>query len=88
MSWHPAGRKICKEAPWLKFPSLHCKLYLYQFFSKLKSLHGLTGGSIFTNGQGFDVFYAWEKRSEHLKALMSLMITEFLQSLFPMVLRN
>jgi hypothetical protein len=64
----PAERKVRKKAPWLKSPSLTCKLYLDQFFSKLKSVHGDTGGSIFTNGQGFDVFYALEKKSEHPNA--------------------
>ena len=39
-------------------------------FSKVKSLHGETGGSIFTNGQGYDKFYPCKTKGDHPDALM------------------
>ena len=63
-------RKVRKKAPWLKFPSIKGKFYTDSMFSNVKSLHGETGGSMFTNGHGFDLFYPWKKKSEHPDKLM------------------
>ena len=64
-------RKVRKKAPWLKFPSIKGKFYTDSMYSKVKSLHGDTGGSMFTNGHGFDLFYPWKKKSEHPEQLMA-----------------
>ena len=63
-------RKVRKKAPWLKFPSIKGKFYTDSMHSKVKSIHGEMGGSMFTNGHGFDLFYPWQRKSEHPEALM------------------
>jgi hypothetical protein len=67
----PAERKMRKKAPWLKFPSLSGKFYSDLMFSRLPSVHGDKGASIFTNGMGYDRIYPWRLRSEHPEAIMS-----------------
>ena len=67
----PSERKVRKKAPWLKFPNVKGRWYTDQFFSKVPSIHGDTGASIFTNGKGYDVVYPWKKKSSHPDALMS-----------------
>ena len=67
----PSERKVRKKAPWLKFPSIKGKIYSDQMFSQLASIHGEKGGSIFTNGLGFDAFYPWKNKGQHHEAIMS-----------------
>ena len=67
----PSERKVRKKAPWLKFPSIKGKWYTDQYFSKVPSIHGKIGASIFTNGYGFDVVYPWKSKALHHEALTS-----------------
>lgn len=67
----PSERKVRKKAPWLKFPSFKGKFYADAMFSKVPSIHGDKGGTAFTNGFGYDRFYAWKSKSEHGNAIMS-----------------
>jgi hypothetical protein len=40
-------------------------------FSTERSIHGELGGSVFTNGHGYDRFYPWKSKKDHPEALMS-----------------
>ena len=42
-------------------------------FSKVTALHGFTGGSIYSNGSGYDRFYPWKRKGEHPDTLVTLM---------------
>jgi hypothetical protein len=53
-------RKVRIKAPWLQFPSIKGEFYVDSMFSKVTALHGFTGGSIYTNGSGYDRFYPWK----------------------------
>jgi hypothetical protein len=44
-------------------------------FSSVKSIHGHTGGSVFTDGLGFDNFFPWTKKSSQPDALMEFIHT-------------
>jgi hypothetical protein len=44
-------------------------------FSLVKSIHGQTGGSVFTDGLGFNKFFPWTKKSSHPDALMEFIYT-------------
>lgn len=68
----PSERKVRKKAPWLKFPSIKGHWYSDEIFSKIPSVHGDKGASVFTNGKGFDVIYPWRSKKHHPEALMSL----------------
>jgi hypothetical protein len=67
----PSERKVRKKAPWMNYPSIKGSFYTDQFFSKIKSVHGYTGGSIYTNGMGYDRFYPWVTKKEHPDTIMS-----------------
>jgi hypothetical protein len=43
-------------------------------FLNIPSVHNHTGGSVFTNGLGYDSFYPWKRKGEHPQAQM-----EFIQ---------
>lgn len=66
-----AEQKMRKKAPYLRFPNLKSTFYVDSLFSTVKSVHGHTGGSIFTNGYGYDRFYPWTRKFHHPDALMS-----------------
>jgi Reverse transcriptase (RNA-dependent DNA polymerase) len=66
----PSERKVRMKAPWLNFPSIKGDFYVDSMFSKVPSISGYTGGSLFTDGLGYDRFYPWKKKSEHADALM------------------
>jgi len=66
----PSERKVRKKAPWLKFPNIKGKWYTDLAFSNVKSIHGDTGMSIFTNGYGYDTTYPWASKRQHPEALM------------------
>jgi hypothetical protein len=66
----PSEQKVQKKAPWLKFPSMKGHFFTDSMYSKVKSLHGDIGGTVFTNGHGLDAFYPWKSRKEHAEALM------------------
>ena len=66
----PSERKVRLKAPWLNFPSIKGDFYVDSLFSKIPSVHGYAGGSLFTNGLGYDRFYPWKRKSEHADALM------------------
>jgi hypothetical protein len=63
-------RKVRKKAPWLKFPAIKGKFYADQMFSKLTSVHGHTGATIYTNGLGYDRIYPWKKKADHADTIM------------------
>jgi hypothetical protein len=63
----PLERKVRKKAPWLEFPSVKD---LDSMFSKIPSVGGLTGGFIYTNRLGYDRFYRWKCKGQHLDTLM------------------
>lgn len=67
----PSERKVRKKAPWLKFPSVKGKFYCDAMFSKVPSIHGDKGGTVFTNGYGYDRFYPWKSKREHPDTIMS-----------------
>jgi hypothetical protein len=50
----PSECKVRKKAPWLSYPSIKSDFYTDQLFSKLKDVHNHNGGSVFTNGLGYD----------------------------------
>ena len=70
----PSERKTRLKAPWMNFPSIKGKFYTDQMFSKVKSMHGDIGGTIFTDGGGYDRFYPWGQNRtagrarDHLRA--------------------
>jgi hypothetical protein len=68
----PAERKTQKKAPWLKFPAVKGKFYADQMFSKLKSLHGHIGATVYTNGLGYDRIYPWKQKGDHHETTMDL----------------
>jgi hypothetical protein len=41
----------------------------------VKSIHGHTGGSVFTDGLDFGKFFPWTKKSSHPDALMEFIHT-------------
>jgi hypothetical protein len=66
----PSERKVRLKAPWLNFPSLRSDIYVDSMFSLVPALHGYTGGSVYTNGDGYDRFYPWTRKAEHPDTLM------------------
>jgi transposase len=68
----PAERKTRKKAPWLKFPAVKGKFYADQMFSKLKSVHGHIGATVYTNGLGYDRIYPWKRKGDHHETIMDL----------------
>ena len=66
-------RKVRIKAPWLQFPSIKGEFYVDSMFSKVTALHGFTGGSIYSNGSGYDRFYPWKRKGEHPDTLVTLM---------------
>ena len=68
----PLERKVCKKAPWLKFPNVKGRWYCDLMQSKIKSIHGDNGATVYTNGQGYDEIYPWKTRGDHPDTLMSL----------------
>jgi hypothetical protein len=68
----PSERKVRLKAPWLKFPSLDRQIFADALYSKVPGLHKETGGTIFTDGKGYDFFYPWTRAAEYSHALMSL----------------
>jgi hypothetical protein len=68
----PSERKVRKKAPWMKFPAVKGKFYADQMFSKLKSVHGHIGGTIYTNGLGYDRIYHGKEREITTKPLWIL----------------
>jgi hypothetical protein len=67
----PSKRKVRKKAPWLHFPSITGDIYVDCMFSKVSALQGFTGGSVYTNGLGYDRFYPWVRKAEHGDTIMS-----------------
>jgi hypothetical protein len=65
----PSEHKVRKKAPWLSYPSIKSDFYTDQLFSKIKDVHNHNGGSVFTNGLGYDQFYPWISKGEHPNAL-------------------
>jgi hypothetical protein len=63
-------RKVRLKAPWLIFPSIKGDFYVDSLFSKIPSVNGYKGGSLFTNGLGYDRFYPWQRKSKHADAIM------------------
>ena len=68
----PSERKVRKKAPWLKFPNVKGRWYCDLMFSKVPSIHGDNGATVYTNGQGYDVIYPWKTKGDHADTLMSL----------------
>jgi hypothetical protein len=66
----PSERKVRLKAPWLEFPSIKGEMYVDSMFSKLPGIGGLKGGSVYTNGLGFDYFYPWKSKGQHPDTLM------------------
>jgi hypothetical protein len=65
----PSKRKVQKKAPWRLNPSIKSDFYTDQLFSKIKDVHNHNGGLLFTNGLGYNRFYLWRSKGEHLNAL-------------------
>jgi hypothetical protein len=57
-------RKVRKKAPWLEFPSIKGEIYVDSMFSTLQGIRGLKGGSVYTNGLGYDRFYPWKSKGD------------------------
>jgi hypothetical protein len=68
----PSERKVWKKAPCIDYPSIKGSFYTYQVFSKSKSQHYFTVGSIYTNGMGYDWFFPCSRKSEHPDTVMLL----------------
>jgi hypothetical protein len=66
----PSERKVRLKAPWLHFPSIKGEIYVDSMFLKVTALHGFTGGSIYTDGNGYNRFYLWKRKGEHPDTLM------------------
>jgi hypothetical protein len=66
----PSECKTCKKTPWMNFPVFKGDFCTDQMFSKVHSVRNDTGGSVFTNGLGYDRFYPWKRTGEHPQALM------------------
>ena len=71
MYWPRLNAKFARRHRGWKFPSIKGKFYADAMFSKVPSIHGDKGGTAFTNGFGYDRFYAWKSKSEHGNAIMS-----------------
>jgi hypothetical protein len=59
----------------MRFPNLDATFYVDSLFSSVKSIHGQTGGSVLTDGLGFDKLFPWTKKSSHPDALMEFIHT-------------
>jgi hypothetical protein len=66
----PSEWKVRQKAPWLNFLSIKGDYYVDSLFSKIPSVNGYKGGSLFTNGFRYNRFYPWQLKSEHADALM------------------
>jgi hypothetical protein len=66
----PSERKTRNKTPWMNFSSLEGDFYPDQVFSNIPLLHNNTGGSVFTNGLGYNRFYPWKRKGENPQALM------------------
>jgi hypothetical protein len=66
----PSERKTQKKAPWLQFPLLKGDFYVDSMFSKFKNSKGFTGGSVYTNGLGYDRFNPWQSKGQHAETIM------------------
>jgi hypothetical protein len=66
----PSERKVRKKAPWLEFPSVKGEIFVDSMFSKVPGIGGLKGGSVYTNGIGYDRFYPWKSKGQHPDTLM------------------
>ena len=66
----PSERKVRKKAPWINFPSIKGQFFTDGFFSQVatNSLH--IGGSIYTNGMGYDRVYTWKSKGDHAETVM------------------
>jgi hypothetical protein len=53
----PSERKVRLKAPRLNFPLVKGVFYVDSLFYKIPSVNGFKGGSLFTNGLGYDRFY-------------------------------
>jgi hypothetical protein len=56
----PSECKARKKPPWMNFPLLNGDFYTAQMFSKVPLVHNHTGGSLFTNGLGYDHLNPWK----------------------------
>ena len=72
----PSERKVRLKAPWLKFPALNTAIYSDQMYSKVPSIGGEVGGTVFTDGKGFDAFYPFRTAKSYPDSMMSF-IQEF-----------
>lgn len=70
----PGERKMWEKAPWLKFLNIKGKFYTNLMFSKVKLLDDHKSGSIFTNNLGYNWFYPWILKLEHLQAFTHLLM--------------
>jgi hypothetical protein len=46
-------------------------IYVDSMFSKVPAISGYAGRSVYTNGLGYDRYYAWKRKSEHADTFMS-----------------
>jgi hypothetical protein len=62
----PVERKIRKPAPWLHFLSIPGDIYVASMFSKVPAISIYAGGSVYTNGLGYDQYYPGNAKANTL----------------------
>jgi hypothetical protein len=67
----PSERKVRFKAPWLKFPSINTKIFADQMFAKVPGIHGETGATAYTDGEGFDHIIPWKAKQDHPASLLT-----------------
>jgi hypothetical protein len=66
---HPVEHRYRMRQSHLHFPTLKTHFYTDTMFSTTKSIHGNKCAQVFTNGIGYDLFYALEKEADADDAL-------------------
>ena len=64
---HPVERRYKTRQSHLRFPTLNSRFYTDTMFSHTLSLKQNKCAQVFTNGQGYDLFYPLRRRPMHLK---------------------
>ena len=72
---HPVERRYKTKQSHLRFPTLNTRFYTDTMFSTSKSLRGNKVAQVFTNGNGYDLFYPLAKEADAADALTEVIRT-------------
>jgi hypothetical protein len=69
---HTGRTKGPERGTLARIPAIKGKFYADQMFSKLNSVHGHIGATIYTNGLRYDRIYPWKQKGDHHETIMDL----------------